>query len=74
MLGAIYILLVEQRARGSSRVSPKRFQRLRYYGRDRKRSDSVFKKKPLYQQKIKKPRENTKTPLERRLHNDCGPT
>ena len=42
--------------------------------RKRRRSDSVLWQNPLYQQKIRKPKDNTKTPPKLRLHNDCGPT
>ena len=30
--------------------------------------------KPLYQQKIRKPMDNTKSHQNLRLHNECGPT
>ena len=42
--------------------------------RERRRSDSVLWQKTLYQQKIRKPMDNTKTPQKLRLHDDCGPT
>ena len=37
-------------------------------------SDSALWQTPLYQQKIRKPKDNTKTPPKLRIHNDCGPT
>ena len=40
----------------------------------KKRSDSDLWRKPLYQQKIRKPMDNTTRHQNVRLHNDCGPT
>ena len=43
--------------------------------RKRRRSDPVLWQKPLYQQKIRKPKDNThKRHQKLRLHNNCGPT
>ena len=43
--------------------------------RKRRRSDPVLWQNPLYQQKIRKPKDNThKRHQKLRLHNDCGPT
>ena len=42
--------------------------------RKRRRSDSVLWQKPLYQQTIRKPKDNTKRHQKLQLHNDCGPT
>ena len=42
--------------------------------RKRRRSDPVLWQNPLYQQKIRKPKDNThKRHQKLRLHNDCGP-
>ena len=46
-----------------------------YIMRKRRRSDPVLWQNPLYQQKIRKPKDNThKRHQKLRLHNDCGPT
>ena len=43
--------------------------------RKRRRSDPVLWQNPLYQQEIRKPKDNThKRHQKLRLHNDCGPT
>ena len=43
--------------------------------RKRRRSDPVLWQNPLYQQKMRKPKDNThKRHQKLRLHNDCGPT
>ena len=43
--------------------------------RKSRRSDPVLWQNPLYQQKIRKQKDNThKRHKKRRLHNDCGPT
>ena len=46
-----------------------------YLKRKRRRSDPVLWQNPLYQQKIRKPKDNThKRHQKLWLHNDCGPT
>ena len=42
--------------------------------RKRRRSDPVLWQNPLYQQKIRKPKDNTQTPQKTSITNDCGPT
>ena len=45
-----------------------------YIKKKRRRSDPVLWQNPLYQQKIRKPKDNTHKRYQKlRLHNDCGP-